>query len=164
MKKRNYRLQALIEFRAQAQQEAVRLVTLRRAQLATAEAELQRGMEAVQACRTQQTITQQRMHTATSGGIAARHLVSYRTHLSELRRQETELLAELEQQRLLVSRAETALAQAEVSLLAAARELQTVEKHRAAWHTRKRREDAQHEQKLQDELGAVLYRLQKKRT
>ena len=164
MKKRNYRLQALIEMRAQAQQEAMRLVTLRRAQLATAEAEWQRGVEAVNACRTQQTSAQQRMLTATSGGIAAQHLMSYRTHLSELRRQETELLEELKAKQLLVNRAETALAQAEESLLAAARELQMVEKHRAAWQTRKRREDEQREQKLQDEMGAVLYRLQKKRT
>jgi flagellar export protein FliJ len=56
-----------------------------------------------------------------------------------------------------VSRCETEVERARAALVEAAREVRVIEKHREGWQERQRREAARREQKLNDEIGAILH-------
>lgn len=152
-----YRLQPVLGVREQSKREAERLLASRIAQLAEAEEELARRAREVEACRERQASARAEMFGEMGGGAAASRALTHRTHLADLRAQEEGLRAAVEEQRGAVARCESEVERARAALVEAAREVRVIEKHREGWHERQRREAARREQKLNDEIGAILH-------
>ena len=163
MSQSRYRLSSVLEFRSRIKQEAARVVAVSRRQLLEAEAELFRRHEAVLGCRADAQKLLARMFDSAERGIEAHRLVEFRTHLSDLRRMELDLMAAEEQQTAAVARAESDLDRAIASLHEAHEQTKIIEKHRDSWSAQVRREEHQREQKLNDEVSAVLYERQRRR-
>jgi flagellar export protein FliJ len=154
---KKYRLQPVLGAREQAKREAERLLAARMAQLAAAEEELARRVREVESCRERQATARAEMLEAMREGAAAARAVAHRTHLADLRAQEEALRAAVEEQKGAVARCEAELERARDALVEAAREVRVIEKHRENWRERERRESARREQKLNDEIGAILH-------
>lgn len=157
MSAKKYRLQPVLGAREQSKREAERLLAARMAQLADAEEELARRLGAVEECRARQTSARAEMLESMSGGAAASKALAHRTHLADLRAQEERLRAEAEEQRGTVARCETEVERARLALVEAAREVRVIEKHKENWRERERRESVRREQKINDEIGAILH-------
>lgn len=157
MPSRKYRLQPVLDVREQAKREAERLLAARAAQLAEAEEELARRLREVESCRGRQAAAREEMLEEMNAGAEARRALTHRTHLADLRAREEELRAAAEEQRGVVARCEAELERARAALVEAAREVRVIEKHRENWRERERRELARREQKLNDEIGAILH-------
>ncbi|HWS53655.1 MAG TPA: flagellar FliJ family protein [Pyrinomonadaceae bacterium] len=158
MKKGGYRLQPVLDVRERAQREAARVVAARRAQLEAAAAELARREGELGACRERQAAARSKMVGETERGAEARRIVAHRTHLADLRRREAELTAAVEEQKASVARAERDLDAALAALAEASKEVQVIEKHREHWREGERRATVRREQKLSDEIAAVIHR------
>jgi flagellar export protein FliJ len=143
--------------REQSKREAERLLAARLAQLAEAEEELARRLGAVEECRGRQRSARAEMLESMKGGAAASQALAHRTHLADLRAQEETLRAAAEEQRGAVARCEAELERARAALVEAAREVRVIEKHKENWRERERREATRREQKLNDEIGAILH-------
>lgn len=152
-----YRLQPVLGAREQLKREAERLLASGVAQLAEAEEELARRAREVDACLARQAQARAEMFGEMGGGAAASRALMHRTHLADLRAQEERLRAAVEEQRGAVSRCEAEVERARAALVEAAREVRVIEKHREGWQERQRRESARREQKLNDEIGAILH-------
>jgi len=157
MSQSTYRLASVLEFRSRIKREAARQVAAARTQLLDAEAELRRRHEAVLQCRAQSQALLEKMFVAAERGIEAHRLVEFRIHLCDLRRMEKDLIAAEEQQTAAVLRAESELDRAIASLNEAHEQEKIIEKHRESWTAQVRREEHQREQKLNDEISALLY-------
>jgi flagellar export protein FliJ len=157
MPKNKYKLQPVLDVRERAKQEAAQGVATRRAQLAEAEAELLRREQAVMDCQTRQTLAQAEMLREIESGTEARQVVAHRTHLADLREAERDLKNHVEQQKAVVTRAESNLEAALAALIESSRELQVIEKHRASWSEQTRRVEQRREQKVSDEIGSIIY-------
>lgn len=157
MATQKYRLQPVLGAREQAKREAERLLAARMQQLAEAEEELARRVRAVESCRERQAAARAEMLETMSGGAAAAQALAHRTHLADLRAQEETLRAAVEEQKGAVARCEAELERARAALVEAAREVRVIEKHKENWAERRRRESVRREQKLNDEIGAILH-------
>lgn len=146
-----------MDVRERAKQDAARVVALRRAQLAEAEAELARREGEVEACRGRQRDAREKMLNEARVGAEARRMVAHRTHLADLREQEEALLAAVEEQRGAVARAERELDAALAALAEASKEFRVIEKHRENWREGERRAERRREQKISDEVASVLH-------
>lgn len=162
--KLKYRLQPVVDVRDRAKQEAARIVAVRREQLASAEAQLLRCEQAVENCRNQQSEARTRMLDEAELGTEVQRMVEYRTHLTDLHNKEKELIAEVEKQHLVVKRAEAELENALAVLIESSKELKVIEKHREQWRERERHQTEKREQKLNDEIGAILYERSERRS
>ncbi|MGH9901087.1 MAG: flagellar FliJ family protein [Pyrinomonadaceae bacterium] len=158
MTKGRYRLQPVLDVRAKAKEDAVRHVALRRNQLREAEEELARRVGELARCRGHQQTARAAMLGAAERGAAARLLAGHRTHLADLRRQESELLAAVDEQRAAVARAEREVEGALAVLAEASKEHRVIEKHRENWREAERLGERRREQKLGDEIASVLRR------
>ena len=156
--KQKYRLQPVLDVRGKAKQAAASLVATRREQLAAAETILLRRRQELADCHQRQTTAQERMLKEFERAVDAHTLVTHRTHLADLRRTEQELAAKVEEQRRAVVGAEAEVEKALTALIEASREVQVIEKHRETWRERTRREEQLRDQKIGDEIGAVIYR------
>jgi flagellar export protein FliJ len=154
---KKYRLQPVLGAREQSKREAERLLAARMAQLAEAEAELARREREVESCRERQASARAEMLEMMNEGAAAARALSHRTHLADLRAQEEALRAAVGEQRAVVARCEAELERARAALVEAAREVRVIEKHKENWREGERRESARREQKLNDEIGAILH-------
>jgi flagellar export protein FliJ len=157
MSKSKYRLQPVLEVRERAKQDAAKLVALRRAQLDAAEQELARREGEVVQCRERQQEAHAKMLEEAQSGTEAHCIVTHRTHLADLRRQETELLAAVEEQRAVVARAERDLEDALARLAEASKDVRVMEKHRENWREGERRTEQARERKISDEIAALLH-------
>jgi flagellar export protein FliJ len=157
MSKSKYRLQPVLEVRERAKQDAAKLLALRRAQLDAAEQELARREGEVVQCRERQQEAHAKMLEEAQSGAEAHCIVTHRTHLADLRRQETELLAAVEEQRAVVARAERDLEDALARLAEASKDVRVMEKHRENWREGERRTEQARERKISDEIAALLH-------
>jgi flagellar export protein FliJ len=157
MSGKKYRLQPVLGVREQAKREAERQLAARLAQLAEAEEELARRVREVEACGARQDSARAEMLEAMSAGAAAANALAHRTHLADLRAQEESLRAAAEEQKGVVARCEAEVERARAALVEAAREVRVIEKHKENWRERERREAVRREQKLNDEIGAILH-------
>ncbi len=156
--KPKYRLQPVLDVRGKAKQAAASLLATRREQLAAAEAELARRIQALAVCRQRQVTAKEKMLEEFEPDAGAHTLVTHRTHLADLRQTEKELATKVEDQRRAVLGAEAEVDKAITALIEASKEVQVIEKHRETWREHTRREELQREQKIGDEIGAVTYR------
>ncbi len=155
--KQKYRLQVVLNVREKAKDEAARTVALRRQQLAEAENELKRREESVENCRQQQKAARRKMSDEMLSGILAQSIIGHRNHLEDLKILETELQAAVEQQKKNIARAETEVENALAKLIETSKDLQVIETHKDNWQTQLTKENSRREQKLNDEIGAILY-------
>jgi hypothetical protein len=112
-------------------------------------------------CRAQSQALLAAMFDSAERGIEAYRLVEFRTHLSDLRGMERDLVVAEERQRASVLRAESDLDKAIASLNEANEQEKIIEKHKESWRVRIRREEDHREQKLNDEVSAILYERQR---
>jgi flagellar export protein FliJ len=152
-----YRLQKVLDQRGRSKQEAARALALRREQLEAARAELRQRQEAVAACQAQHDAALARMLDEAGGGMEAKDMIAYRTHLSDLRRLKEELAERVEQQLAVTALAEREVEKAISGLIEATKEVKVIEKHRGNWEQTTRREQERRQQKSSDEIGAVIY-------
>jgi flagellar export protein FliJ len=157
MTTKKYRLETVLRIRDRAREEAARQVALRLQQLQSAEEELARCEKKLQECRGQQTRGQAAMNEEAGKGIQAREILAHHNYLNDLRELEIEMQREVENQIQVVSEAEKALDAARAKLTESARELKSIEKHKANWLNAREQEDARREQKISDEIGAILH-------
>lgn len=157
MAKEKYRLQVVLEMREKLKKEAAQFVVLRRQQLAAAEEELVRRKQAVIDNLQMQRDAQDTMFSELNAGAEARFAVSYRIHLADLREDEIVLRENVVKQEKAVEQAEIEVERALELLAESAKEMKVIETHKDNWRTDKRRESERREQKLNDEIGAILY-------
>lgn len=162
MKAKKYRLETVLEIRARAKDEAARAIAVRFQQLEQAEAELNRRRMKLQACYERQDQAQAAMNHELDKGIQARSILSHQNYINDLKKQESELLDEVEKQIRAVAQAESEVEKAREKLIETARELKSIEVHKTNWQSSARTEENRRAQKISDEIGAILYGRQKK--
>lgn len=147
----------MLNVRDNAKQAAAKLVAARRAQVAEAEAELRRREQAVADCRARQKELRARMLEELAGGMGAGRALAGREFLDGLREQESDLTESVGEQQRALGRAEAELEKSVAALIEASREVQVIEKHREEWLRRARRAEQRGEQKISDEIGAIMH-------
>lgn len=150
-------MQTVLEMRERAKKDAAQIVAVRRQQLADAEKELQRCQQAVQDNLKLQNKQQDLMMSEMNKGAEVRRALSYRTHLADLREQELELRANVVKQEKVVEKAQIEVERALELLAEATKELKVIEKHKETWRVNVKKELERKEQKLNDEIGAILF-------
>ncbi len=152
-----YNLQRLLEVRTRTREQAIQSLGECRLKLAAAETELAARNQAVKNCRQ----TQRQAHTAMAkkmrGAVKNSEILYHRQYLIDLREQEIELLAAVEQQKSIVERAEAEVETALLAVKEATKEMQVIEKHKENWQREKKVEATRKEQKSNDEIGAILH-------
>lgn len=143
--------------RSRAREEAARQVAVRLQQLESAEEELARRQKRLQACFAQQNNAQNAMNEELRKGIQARAVLAHQHYLNDLRKLEIELKTDLEKQNQVVSQAEKQLEAARDKLTEAARAVKSIETHKAHWQTAEQKQENRREQKIGDEIGAILH-------
>lgn len=157
MKAKKYRLETVLGIRNRVKDEAARIVALRLQQLQAAEEELVRRQMKLQACYERQNQAQGTMNDELRRGIQARSVLAHQNFLNDLRNLESELKSDVEKQIGAVTRAEKELEAAREKLAEAARDLKSIEVHKANWQISEQRERGRREQKISDEIGAILH-------
>lgn len=157
MKTKKYRLQTVLEIRSRAKDKAAQLVALRMQQLEQAEIELNRRQRNLQACFDKQNQAVSIMNEELNKGSQTHNILQHRNFLDDLRKLEIELKAEVEKQLQVVAKAEKEVESAREKLLESARDLKAIEVHKTNWTTFERSEENRREQKLSDEIGAILH-------
>jgi flagellar export protein FliJ len=159
--KDKYSLQRLLEMRERARDDAAFYVAECRREQTVAENELQKREQAVEDCRQEQSETQNALVEKSRSGMKSSEMVGYRQRLADLRENEISLLNAVEDQKVVVERAEKKTEKALDGLNEAAKEVKVIEKHRENWQTEKKIEVERREQKINDEIGAILHERQK---
>ncbi len=157
MPKQKYRLETVLEIRDKAKKEAAQLVGVRRAQLAAAEDELERCHQAVRDNLQKQREQQDLMFAEINQGAEVRRAMDFRIHLTDLREIELDLRANVVKQEKVVEQAALELEKALEFLAEATKEVKVIEKHKETWRSNIKLETERKEQKLNDEIGAILY-------
>ncbi|HEY0048608.1 MAG TPA: flagellar export protein FliJ [Pyrinomonadaceae bacterium] len=157
MKSKKYRLETVLEIRGRVKDEAARQVAVRLEQLARAEAELKRRLKELENCRERRRKAQNAMFTELSAGTQAHNITAHKDFLGQLKETENELEAAVEQQKQTVAAAEREVAQAREKLIEAAKDLKAIEVHKSNWKITERTAETRREQKISDEIGAILH-------
>lgn len=157
MKAKKYRLETVLTMRGRAKDEAAKLVALRYEQLAQAEEELMRRQRNLQTCYEKQTQARTAMNDELDQGIQAKSVMAHRNFLQDLREQEIQLKDLVEKQKKAVKRAEDEVEIAREKLIDAAKELKAIEVHKQNWIAAEKIEQNRKDQKVSDEIGAILH-------
>lgn len=160
-KQEKYKLERLLDVRERARDAVVEVLARRRSELAAAENELKARKKAVVDCRAAQQRSQDEMQEKVKDGIKTSEIVIHRQHLIDLRETEAGLLASVDKQKAVVSRAEQEVEKTLLALREATKEVQVIEKHRENWQHNKKLELIKLEQKTNDEIGAILHERQR---
>ncbi len=162
MKAKKYRLQTVLEIRNRAKDETARIVALRLHQLEEAEIELNNRRKQLQACYEKQNQAQTLMNNELNKGIQTKDVLAHQNFLNDLRVYEIELQTAVDKQIQTVSKAENEVEIAREKLMEAARDVKSIEIHKENWQTTQRTEINRKEEKLSDEIGAILHGRNKK--
>lgn len=156
-----YNLQRLLEMRERAREEAAIYLAECRRLLTVAEDELAQRRQAVEDCRQAQIDAQNQLIERSKSGMKSSEAVRYRQHFTDLREQETQFIAAVEEQKRAVERAALTVEKALAALQETAKDTKVIEKHREHWTSAKQLESTRREQKTNDEIGAILHERQK---
>lgn len=157
MTAKKYRLETVLDIRVRAKDEAARAVALRLEQLARAEAELNRRVRELENCRERRREAQAAMLEQINAGTQAHRITAHKDFLGQLKEAEAEMEAAVEQQKQTVAGAEREVAHAREKLIEAAREVKAIEVHKSNWKIAERTRETRREQKISDEIGAILH-------
>lgn len=155
-----YKLQRLLEMRERTRDDAALYLADCRRELTAAENELKKREKSVENCRREQMETQKALIEKSQSGMKTSEIIGYRQRLSDLRENEISLIAAVEDQKTVVARAEQKVDKALDALNETAKEVKVIEKHRENWQTENKIENERREQKLNDEIGAILHERQ----
>jgi flagellar export protein FliJ len=162
MRQKKYRLEIVLNVREKKKEEAARFVARRRQELLDAERELNRREKFLAACRRQLVETNDKLMSEYSAGAAAGKIVSHRDFLQVLKEREEILKKSVAEQINNVRYAEQLVEEALAQLAEAFKELRIIEKHKEHWQATQKQESQKREQKLNDEIGAILHRRSEK--
>ncbi len=157
MKAKKYRLETVLGIRNRAKEEAAQLVGLRLRQLESAEQELNRRQMQLQACYEKQNQSQLAMIEDLNKGVQAQKILAHQNYLNDLRKYEIELQNAVEKQIQNVSNAERDVEAAREKLIEASRDVKSIEVHKENWQTAEQNIQNRREQKISDEIGAILH-------
>ena len=162
MRQKKYRLEIVLNVREKKKEDAARFVARRRQELLEAEQELIRRERFLADCRRQLADANEKLTSEFSAGAPAGKIVSHRNFLQVLKEREEALNASVGEQRNNVRYAEQLVGEALEILAEAFRELRIIEKHKENWQATQKLESQKREQKLNDEIGAILHRRSEK--
>ena len=162
MKKKNYRLNTVVEVRRKGKEAASRKVSLRREKLDKEKLELERRKLALENHRNDIGSAETRLSGELEQGVAASAVVSHKSFIEGLREMEAEMARALESLKESVLNAESDLEKAIQALTEASRELSVIEKHKKKWQTNERKRVTKQEQKILDEISSILHERSKK--
>lgn len=162
MPPKKYRLETVLSIRRRAKEEAARQIAEKYEKLAQAEAELNRRQLALQACYERQNKAQTTMLADLNKVSPAKNLAAHKNYLRDLRTLEDELKTAVEDQKKAVARAEAEVEAAREKLVEAARQLKAIEVHKMNWQTTECIVQTRREQKISDEIGAILHNRREK--
>ena len=156
-KPEKYNLQRLLEVRERGRDAAVNFLTQCREQLNLEEAKLEKRRAAAEICRQTQRRVQSELTEKSKKGIKNAEMVYYQQYLADLRKNEAELSAAVEQQKSVVERAASEVENALSALAEATKEMRIIEKHRENWRREEKIKSGRREEKSNDEIGAILH-------
>lgn len=162
MKKKNYRLNTVVEVRRKGKEAASRNVFLCRDAVEKATSELERRKDVLSKHRFQIAAAERSLDEEMEKGVAASSILSHKSYIEGLRDAEAGLIQEVNDQTQLVTEAESALETAILILAEASRELSVIEKHKKKWQTSEQKRVTKQEQKLLDEISSILHERSKK--
>lgn len=162
MPPKKYRLETVLTIRAAAKTEAARQVAARLEKLARDEKELNRRQSDLQACFERQNSAQAALREDLTKVSPNKKILAHKNYLRDLKNQEDELQAAVEQQKQTVARAEREVEAARTLLIEAAREMKAIEVHKESWQSAESAAASRREQKLSDEIGSILHGLRRK--
>lgn len=157
MAKAKYRLQVVLDIRERAKKDAAEAVALCRRKIADAEEELERRKKAVEESREKQEKEKDKMLSEMRGGVLAKQIMAHKGYLGRLKDEEEFLAEKVEEQRRTLAKANQELEKALEKLTEASKELKVIETHKEKWQTALRKELEKKEEKMNDEIGAILY-------
>lgn len=157
MKSEKYRLQTVLEIRRRSNDEAAKLVALCLQQLEYEETALRRCQNELKDCveKIDQSISL--MNYELEKGLQTQNILRHRNFIEDLRKLEVNLKAEVEKQSQLVCKAQKELEKAREKLFESTRELKTIENHKTNWQESEHTKNNRREQKITDEIGAILH-------
>jgi flagellar biosynthesis chaperone FliJ len=159
-----YRLQALLELRERAKEEAEQAFSLALEALETETAEqkrLEQELETRKAERKQKVGAYLDQVMARGAGINGLDMMS--RHEERLKDEEAQLARELERQKEAVAAAEKQVEQRRREMAEAAKELKAIEKHRETWQKQLRAERQAKEELSQEEIGNALFLMRQRK-
>lgn len=157
MKSEKYRLQKVLEIRSWAKEEATKTVTLSLQKLEQTEVDLNRCQLNLKSCKEKQKQAVKFLEVELNKGLSTNNIIQHRNFLDDLKKQEIELKNEVEKQKKIVEIAKKELDSAEEKLLETVRELKAIETHKTNWQTSEQNEKNRQDQKISDEIGAILH-------
>lgn len=157
-----YRLQALLDIRERAEQEAKEAFAAAKRELAAQEqllADMQQELEDMIADRLRRREDYSRK--LASGEMKITDQSAAYRFIDRLKEKETEQKFKIEGQRESVRQAEKDLKRAQDELIAATQDLKALLKHKETWETKLKKERAQKEADAMDEIGQVIFSFRK---
>jgi flagellar export protein FliJ len=157
MKSEKYRLQTVLEIRRRSCDEAAKMIALRLRQLEQEEIALRRRQNELKDCVEKLNQTNFLMNYELEKGLQTHNILQHRNFVEDLRKLEIKLKAEVEKQSQLVCKAEKDLEVAREKLFESTRELKTIENHKTNGQESEHSKKKRREQKITDEIGAILH-------
>lgn len=153
-----YRLQALMDMRARAKEEAEQAFSNAIKELEKEKAELQRledDLERRKRERKQKVMAYLQEVMAKGAGINGMNMMN--RFEQRLKDEEEQVALEVERQKEVVKVAERTVEQKRREMAEAAKELKAIEKHKETWQKQIRYERQQKEEMTQEEIGSALF-------
>ena len=157
MPQKKYRLEVVLDVRGQKKIKAAQFLASRRQELLDAEDELERRKGYLEDCRQEIIKLNDKMMSELDIGTSAGNLVAHRDYHYVLKEKEETIELSIAEQKTNVQLAENNVEDAIDKLADASKELKVIEKHKKNWSDNKKRESIKKEQKLSDEIGAILH-------
>ncbi len=162
MPQKKYRLEVVLDVRDKKRNEAAQFVALCRQKLAGEELELERRKNVLAECRLKILGAKKKMTEEFDNGTMAGSIVAHRNFVETLKENEQILQENVEQQKVNIKIAEQNLEDAVDKLAEAAKELKVIETHKDNWKQTQKRKFEKKEQKLSNEIGAILHQRSEK--
>lgn len=157
MKSEKYRLQTVLEIRRKTNEEAAKLVALQQQHLEYEKSLLHRYQNELNDCVEKINQNILILNNELENGLQTQNILQRRNFINDLRKLEKKLTTEVEKQSQLVRKTEKDLEKSRQRLFETARELKTIENHKINWQESEQTKSNRREQKITDEIGAILH-------
>lgn len=161
MAKPRYRLQAMLTLKLRAKQRAEQMLAKAIAELARARKRLEELKEEKEKIIEKWKECRAEMKRKMTAGLVVKEGNVHVNYLRKLKEDEEAKQQEIEDQEVVISDCEAAVARARRDYVDAAREVQVMEKHKELWERKLRDELTRKEEREMDELGGTIHQLKK---
>lgn len=162
MAKNKYKLEAVVDLRKRAKDEAVLLLSQRNKELELEQQELVKRQQDLSDVRDQLSGASRGLTLDLSGGTRASAILKHKDFIEGLREKEKDSMLLVERQIETCEQAKKACGIAVDLLAEASKELSAIEKHKENWSFDVKKRENKREQKLLDEIGSILHERSKK--